>query len=292
MATVLPPLPSGRPRRLLAFLGDTTAPDDSTRARDLAAHLRASGRWVVHEVVHGQPRAIDLAQQVMDPALFFAAGDGAAAERELAALARQIWWRHLDAVAVFTADAAWAMLPARAAGLPVLLDCGTDRPLQPPAGASAAAAEKLRAAWAAASAVCYASHTARLAQATLLGHLPATVIPHWHAAELPPAQAACVFGAGEGVGTIRPLLDAAAAGTPVAAPRTPTMAEYFRREEVLWLSGNPDLALAHARLDLAANPTATARRADLAARRLRVEHAPAPLLARWQALLESLIARG
>ena len=68
------------------------------------------------------------------------------------------------------------------------------------------------------------------------------------------------------------------------------MREIFGPHEVAIVAAGNPLALAHALVDLAANPGAARRRAAAAQRRVLAHHAPLPLLARWQAALESVVA--
>ncbi|MFI5337792.1 MAG: glycosyltransferase, partial [Opitutales bacterium] len=279
----LPALPSGRPRRLLAVLPVLQPGDAIDRALDIVRHLIATGTWAVRAVTaSGDPHcatagAIGLEVQQVDARLFWTAANQAAAGRELSSLARQIWWLHLDAVVVFDPASAWAITIARDAGLPVLFDVTADTPLPPPAGASAAAL--LREAWRSATAVCYSSAAAARTHATLLGHLPGEIIPHWHAAMPPAAAGSVCLSTTQDAKPLRAVLDAAAAGIPIVASPTPTLTEYFGPGEITYLSANLELSIAHACLDLAANPAAAARRTEAAGRRVRAEHAPAPLLA-------------
>ncbi len=103
--------------------------------------------------------------------------------------------------------------------------------------------------------------------------------------------AACVCPAFSGH-PIRALLNAAAAGVPIITTPSPTLSEIFSpREAAIVPAGNP-LALAHALMDLVANPTAATRRAEQARARVLAHHSAAPALARWQAALESMVAAG
>jgi hypothetical protein len=173
-----------------------------------------------------------------------------------------------------------------------LLDVSADAPLQPPAGTSTAAATLLREARSSATAVCFATAAAADAPAPGLGRLPGAIIPHWHSVAPTPTPSSVCLSTTQDPKPIRALLDAAATGTPIVASPTPTLAEYFGSGEIVQLSANLELSVAHSRLDQAANPDATARRVDAARRRIRAAHAPAPLLARWQRLLEATAALG
>lgn len=111
----LTPLPSGRPRRLL--LGTLNLhPDDATlRALDVGRQLVSTGRWVVRLVATADGplrptfEAAGICVQLVNPEKLFAAPDKTESDAALAALGRQIWWRHLDAAVVFDGLCAWLL---------------------------------------------------------------------------------------------------------------------------------------------------------------------------------------
>lgn len=368
----LPTLPSGRPRRALFVLRTLHADDATWRALDLARHLTGTAAWALRIVcaedgpLRHRFEQAGLAVQCVDPQPFFGARDAAAAQSALAELGRQIWWRHLDAVAVFDPLCSWALALARQAGLPTLFDCSTERPFAPDAAATEPVARVIRHAWRSATHVCVTSPAVAAAQAGALAGTSLEVIPHWHTAELPPPQSGAgllaevpiapqpaqgfatlmraaiwldhrhggrpawhfFLSRGQGTarehlawrdrtalppdrlalappagasaalclnpapldGSIRALLDAAAAGVPVLTVASPAIRDYFTEADAGLIPADQPLALAHALLDLAANPGAAARRAAHAQRRIRHDYAPGPLLARWQSLLASAAA--
>jgi len=188
----LPALPSGRPRRLLLVIRSLLPNDATLRALDLARHLISSHRWAARIVsAEDGPlrRDFELAgaeSLVVNPGPLFAAGDVAAMDRALAELKRQIWWGHLDAVAVFDPVCGWVIPLARAQKIPVLFDCTTCEPMEPDTTAIPAVQALLRESWRSATAVCFASATSARAQHTRLGPCPAEIISHWHTPGLSP----------------------------------------------------------------------------------------------------------
>ena len=364
----LPALPSGRPRRLLLCTLNLQRDDSTLRALDIARHLTAGSQWGARllTTTDGPLRsafeAAGVSVQIVNPQPLFSANTSAAAEQALAELGRQIWLKHLDAVAVFDPPCLWAGLLGRRNKLPVLVDCSIVSPLSPPSSLSNA--------WAVASALVFALEAAAQCNSACFAGVPATLIPHWHSAELPVRQpgepgqrhvmVAPVRGTAEhGAPTVlrvadwltrhhpgfaaqhrlaitdlrdsleeelfvrdavlnqpslmaiepvslaaatafvcpafsrppvRAHLDAAAIGLPVITTVSPILGEIFNAQEVTcFVAGNP-LALAHALVDVAANPTAANRRAGAAQRRVLASHAPQALLVRWQAALESMLA--
>ncbi|MDQ5977099.1 MAG: hypothetical protein QG602_71 [Verrucomicrobiota bacterium] len=91
-------------------------------------------------------------------------------------------------------------------------------------------------------------------------------------------------------GPLRPVLDAATAGLVLAAPRTPTTAEWFAGTRLALVENDNPVALAHALLAHDAAPTLHERESSAAAERLRPRHDPAHLLPRWAELLASVAA--
>ena len=94
-----------------------------------------------------------------------------------------------------------------------------------------------------------------------------------------------------GRGPLRPVIDAAAAGIPVVAPRLAITEEIFRGTRVQLVDGANPLALAHALLAWEALPASFQREASALAPSFRVRHDPAILLARWERLLETVAAQ-
>lgn len=190
----LPELPSGRPRRLLICLRDLEPTDANLRALDAARQVISSGRWAVRLITatDGLLRPAfeqsGIAVQEVDPQPVFSATDETGCQQALAQVGRPIWWRNLDAVAVFDPLCFWAITLARAQGLPVLFDCTADQPLQLPEGAAPAVQTLARQAWQSAARICYGSCSAASAQSEILADRPGAVIPHWHTPNLPKPQ--------------------------------------------------------------------------------------------------------
>ena len=365
-SATLPAFPSDRPRRLLLCTLNLQGDDSTLRALDVARHLTSHARWSVRLLttadgpLRGAFEAVGVPVQIVNPQRLFSADSATAAAAALAALGRQIWFKHLDAMAVFDAECLWAGQLGRQHGLPVLVDCATEHslpaaPTHFPTGNPA-------------SAVVFASNIA--AGDSSFAGVPAAVVPPWHSVELPvrppgapgephlmvaPIRGTAAHGAPilllaadwlirhhpdfagrhrlvlpglrdtpeeqlfvrdvilnqpalmaiEAVGLdraaawispafadppVRSLLDAAASGVPIVTTATPALREIFSPHEVVFIDAGNPLALAHALVDLATNPAAAARRAQAASRRVRAHHAPQPLLLRWQAALESMVA--
>jgi glycosyltransferase involved in cell wall biosynthesis len=356
----LPALPSGRPRRLLLVVRSLLPNDATLRALDLARHLSASNRWAARLVStedgplrHTFARA-GVESLVVNPGPLFSARDDAVMERALQDLRRQIWWGHLDAVAVFDPVCGWAITLARRQDIPVLFDCGADAPMQPDPTAIAAVQSLLRESWRSATGLCFASVTAAQAQQDQLGDRPAEIIRQWHSPALPasgptarvalaplrtvdwlarhhPATAAqWTFRQGpagqideerlvrlddafnsptlrpaedwsvDGLalclgplfarGPLRPVIDAAAAGIPVVAPRRALTEEIFRNTRVVLVDDANPLAPAHALLEWEALPASFQREADVLAPLFRTRHDPARLLPQWETLLATIAA--
>lgn len=192
----LPGLPSGRPRRLLLVLR-TLWPDDATlRALDLARHLIPSAQWAARVVsTEDGPLRRDFERTqveslIVDPEPLLAARSPAALHSALESLHRQIWWRHLDAVAVFDPLCGWAIGLARREGIPVLFDCLADEPITPDPTALPEVRTLLRESWTTADAWCFGSFAAARAQGALAGTTRAEVIPQWHTPGPAPARTA------------------------------------------------------------------------------------------------------
>lgn len=356
----LPALPSGRPRRLLLVVRSLLPSDETLRALDLARHLTASARWAARVVstedgpLRQNFEQANVESLVVDPAPLFTAADEPAMQRALEHVRRQIWWGHLDAVAVFDPVCGWAITLARRQGIPVLFDCGADEPMQPDPTAIPAVQALLRESWHSATAVCFGSATAARAQRHQLSDRPAEIIPAWHSPRLPvpaadahvaiaplrtvdwlvryhPAVAArWAFRQGpaggidderlarlddatyaqtlrrmdewsvDGValclgllfarGPLRPVIDAAAAGIPVVAPRLALTEEIFHGTRMPLVDESNPLALAHALLAVDARPASFQREATALAPDFRARHDPARLLAQWEQLLSTVAA--
>ncbi len=125
----LPALPSGRPRRLLLVVR-SLQPDDATlRALDVIRHLIATTHWAVRIVasedgpLHAVFEAAGCPVQMVDPSGFFAAATRPdEANIALDRIGREIWWKHLDGVALFDPRSTWANQLAAKNGLPVFDD--------------------------------------------------------------------------------------------------------------------------------------------------------------------------
>ncbi len=306
----LPSLPSGRPRRLLIVVR-TMRPDDATlRALDVARHLRESGRWVARVIaaedgaVRARFEAVDSAVQLVDLRALMAATSIARAAA-LARLERDIWWRHLDAVALFDPTSEWLAPLAARHGLPVFRDPANliwfapDEPFTPDSSAPLLAPVR---------------GLARHGAATLLGALadlaepPAVIVSDLRDEEeedlfraalafsssilAQPAPSACaaVVCPAWRDHPVRTLLTAAASGVPVITTPTPQLAATFAHGEMIFFAPDNPLALAHAILDLRANPAAALRRAEAARRVVHAAHNPATQLPRWVAALEGAVA--
>ncbi len=307
-----PPLPSGRPRRLLIVVR-TMRPDDETlRALDVARHLRESGRWVARVIaaedgaVRARFEASDCAVQLVDLRKLTAA-TGIARTAELARLEREIWWRHLDAVALFDPTSEWLAPLAARHGLPVFRD--------PAARLAWFAPDERLTHDPAAPLLAPIRGLARHGAATLLGAMadlaqpPAMIVsdvrdkeeehlfraalafaPSIRADPAPSACAAVVCPAWRDH-PVRTLLTAAASGVPIITTPAPQLAATFAHGEMIFFAPDNPLALAHAVLDLQANPSAALRRADAARRVVRAAHDPAKQLPRWVAALEAAVVK-
>lgn len=187
----LPVYPSGRPHRLLMVLRSLQPDDSALRALDLVRGFQAEKTWAVRIVsTEDGPLRRDFERceaesLIVSPDALLTAADETAARQALAHLRRQIWWQHLDAVAVFHPVCGWAATLARAQGIPVLFDCLEDEPMRPDPTASPAVQALLRAGWRDNDGICYGSHAAAHAQGATLHGLPGMIIPLWHTPGLP-----------------------------------------------------------------------------------------------------------
>jgi hypothetical protein len=184
-------LPSGRPRRLLIVLRSLWPSDATLRARDVACALAASYRWAIRVVsTEDGPIRQDLEKcgiesLIVDPKPLLTARDNTTMNRALDHLGRQIWWTHLNAVAVFDSVCGWAITLARRQKLSVLFDCTAEETMAPDPTAISAVQILQQRAWHEADAVCFAADTVAEAQADLLTGRPAVTIPFWHSPNLP-----------------------------------------------------------------------------------------------------------
>jgi len=94
-----------------------------------------------------------------------------------------------------------------------------------------------------------------------------------------------------GRGPLRPVIDAAAIGIPVVAPRLAITQEIFQGSRVPLVDEANPLALAHALLAWEALPASAQREASALAPLFRARHDPVSLLARWERLLETVASR-
>ena len=323
----LPVLPSGRPRRLLMVVR-SMQPDDATwRALDAMRHLIGSAQWAVRLIasedgpLRAEFEASGGAVQLVDPREYFAAISPGAAETARQKLGREIWWRYLDAVAVFDPASTWASPLARERGIPVFTDPAETVVWSAPqalfqrdeqgsvlalirglaihgAGVLLHAADQLT-----------RHHAAALAgRMIMIDDRRDTTEERLFQRDADQGELAATFhqltteraSVGRAVAAVicpvfaehphRALLSALAAGVPLITTPSAILQETFGPNEVSYIpAGNP-LALAHALVDVFANPEATTRRLAAAARLVSVTHAPARQLPRWQALLESLVA--
>ncbi len=320
--TALPSLASGRPRRLL-FIARTLQPDDATlRALDVVRHLAATGRWVTRIVaaadgpLRGEFESGGCPVQIVDPRAYFGATKDADAEAALATLGREIWWRHLDAVVIFDPQSTWAGRLAQQHGIPVFDDPADSlawfAPGRSPVrdhDADFVAPIRGLASHGAGVLLQAAAHLARH-HPTLLGTrkiivadlrdtVEETLFQNGTSVNLaaglatgtfPTRAAAVVCPAFEGH-PHRTMLSALAAGIPLITTPSPVLAAAFSPNEVCYVSpGNP-LSLAHALVDLLANPTATDRRAEAARRIVVSAFAPADQLPRWEKRLEAAVRK-
>ena len=112
-----------------------------------------------------------------------------------------------------------------------------------------------------------------------------------HAADWSVDGLALCLGPLFGRGPLRTVIDAAAAGLPVVAPKLALTAEIFHGSRVPLVDEANPLALAHALLAWEALPAAAQREASALAPSFRARHDPARLLAQWERLLETVAAR-
>ena len=359
---VLPARPSGRPRRLLLVIRSLLPNDAVLRALDLARHLTSSHQWAARLVstedgpLRDDFQGAGVESLIVNPDPFFSARDETVMQHALAALRRQIWWGHLDAVAVFDPVCGWAITLARGQNIPVLFDCLADEPMEPDPTAIPTVQSLLRESWRTATGLCFGSAAAAQAQHGHLGHRPAAIIAQWHSPDLPsaapepgsrvalaplrsadwltryhPAVAArwtfrqgpaglnkderlarqddafnlpalqhqaswavpglsLCLGPLFGRGPLRPLLDAAASGIPLVAPRSPTTQEFFAGTRLPLVDENNPLALAQVLLAYDARPDLFQRESAVTMALIRARYAPQKLLSRWEALLATVAA--
>ncbi len=326
----LPALPSGRPRRLLLVVR-TMQPDDATlRALDVTRQLTPSGRWATRLVAAEDGplketfEASGCAVQIVNPLAYFAATQPAATETALNALAREIWWRHLDGVVIFDPGSIWADRLARQKNLPVFHDPADSiawfspsavftfdpegRVNAPIRGLAAQGAGVLL--HAAAHLARYASFSRpllvtdvrytpeeNLFQATWSRNDPAAISTQttanssWFRSNdglhsLAASAVVCPAFTGH---PHRTLLSALAAGVPLITTPSRLLAATFGVNEVTFVAAGNPLALAHAIIDTLANPADRERRTAAAARLVATHHSPALQLLHWERGLEAVI---
>lgn len=263
-------------------------------------------------LIHACQRA-GLEVQQVDARRLLSATTVEALEDARHALQRAVWWGHLDVVATFEPDCAWALDAARCRRIAAVAD------LSRPAGTAPyppVVVEHMEAAVQTVDRVCFASP---VVSATVATGQPAAIIPPWPGpagAKAPPRPAAeesvwrralgllaaleprigsvpvCCLNLSRDCPEIRPLLDAAHANHPIISVASPVVADYFRPHEIALLANDEPRVLAHALLDLANNPTAAARRAEAARRRVLGMPDRATLLNRWLAWLEGAVTHG
>jgi glycosyltransferase involved in cell wall biosynthesis len=319
-ATSLPPFASGRPRRLLLVVR-TLQPDDGTlRALDIVRFLAGQGRWVPRLVAaEDGPLRSDFEEggcpvQLVNPKDFFAATEPAAVQAALVSLGREIWWQHLNAVAVFDPASTWAEKLARQRGIAVFADPAgsvawfAPRPgLTPEASAGFVAPIRGQARHGASVLREAVDHLTRHHPSLLAGRgivvtdvresseealfradLAMDLSPGL-TASASPAMAAAVVCPAFADHPHRNLLSALAAGVPLITTTTPMLSSALGPNEMRIVPpGNP-LALAHAIADLVANPAAARRRAEAAQRIVLACHAPDTQLPCWLGLLAETV---
>ncbi len=318
----MPPLASGRPRRLLLIVR-TLRPDDATlRALDVVRHLATTGQWVTRIVAtEDGPLRREFEDggcpvQIVDPRAYFAATEPTVIETALGALGREIWWRHLDAVVVFDPQSTWARMLAQQHGIPVFDDPAESLAWFAPGpslirdhNADFVAPIRGRANHGAGVLLHAVAHLARhhptllggrkvivaglretVEESLFLTDLSVNPAAGLTAGSLPLHAAAVVCPVLEGH-PHRTLLSALAAGVPLITTPSPLLAGIFGPNEVSYIiPGNP-LSLAHALVDLLANPAATDRRAEAARRIVVGTIAPAVQLPRWEKRLEAVVRK-
>lgn len=306
----LPPLPSGRPRRLLLVLRTLRNSDATGRALDVVRHLHAEGRWSARAVATEDGplgaafEAAGCPVQTIDVTGYFARPAAA----ELVALQRQIWWRHLDAVAVFDAEQTWAGEIARRLDLPCLADPagalpwaaaddGAARPggrtlLAPLEPGAEHGVHVLRQAvrWLETRQAADWEDWEIVLPADPDGRFDLAGVSSLRTGPSPDAAAAVVCPAFQHH-PHRALLGAALAGVPVITTPDAVLAATFRAGELDFVPPNQPLALAHALLAFVRLPAAAGRRAAAAQRLAAAHHAPAALLPRWRRVLEAAARR-
>lgn len=125
---MLPPTPSGRPRRIVFALADLQPGESALRALDLARHLHATGAGFVRILATSGGAlqeafaATGAALQILPEFPLMRARDEAEVERHLAALARQIRLDGIELTVAFDTLSHWALYLAQLRGIPTALD--------------------------------------------------------------------------------------------------------------------------------------------------------------------------
>jgi glycosyltransferase involved in cell wall biosynthesis len=314
-------LPSGRPRRLLLVVRSLRSDDATLRAWDVVANLHASGSWAVRLVasedgpLHTNFEAAGCPVQIVDPQVYFDAREPVSSESALRSLGRQIWWGHLDAVALFDPASTWAVHLARQRQLPVFEDPCVELAwfsgssvlsfdakgelVAPIRGLSSQGAGVLLHA---VDQLTRHHHRSLADRKVILTDLRDTseerlfqssvaLLPTQSLVTMPqPSAAGAVICPAFNDHPHRLLLSALAAGVPVVSTPSPLLSRDFTENEVHFVpAGNP-LALAHAIADLLANPVASQRRSAAATQLVMERHSPTRQLPRWRQLLEATAA--
>ncbi|MBX3749983.1 MAG: glycosyltransferase [Opitutaceae bacterium] len=311
-----PALAGGRPRRALFVLASLEPTDAAYRAIDLAVHLKATLRWAVRLLAHAEgpllPACRDAGVEVqrVDARPLLRADTSEALAGASCALQREVWWAHLDIVAIFEPECAWALDAARSRGIATVADFSRrlDATPYPPVVVA-----QMQSAVHAVDRVCC---TAPAVAATAATGQPVAIIPPWPGAAdavafpWPAAEDTVMRRAHELLAALEPgvtsvpayrlnlsrdcpmlgpLLDAALAARPIISIASPFVADFFRPHEVVFLVNGEPATLAHALLDLANNPAAAARRVEAARRRVLGMPDRAALRDRWLAWLEGAV---
>jgi hypothetical protein len=159
----------------------------------VARHLIGSGNWVVRLVAAADGplrqafQQAGVSVQIVDPRALFVAADAPAVHAAQAALERQLWLKHLDAIAVFDPLCFWLAPLGRKHGTPTLFDCSADRIVTPPPDASPALAKAMRIAWRSFDRICLLFPG--LGQPAFAG-VPERFIPPWYDPSGPVSDAA------------------------------------------------------------------------------------------------------
>jgi hypothetical protein len=261
--------------------------------------------------LHADFETAECPAQIVDPQAFFAAKRSDKADVARQKLGREIWWKHLDGMAVFDPGSTWAAPLARQHHLPVFHDPSEFIAWSSPSpiftsdnhGAFVAPIRGL----AAHGAGIILHAVSQLARQPVVPRIVLTDVrgtpeeilffeSRCAASEKSPVSSRNGTAAIDTAAAVicppfrgyphRALLSALAVGVPVIATPSPLLATEFGPNEISILPpGNP-LALANAIIDLRANPTARDRRAAAAVRIAHAKFSPTRQLPRWRAMME------